>query len=414
MEKTGNRPPLYKLQIITIFTYIISAIALDSTAETTIFSTIFLYLFLAVGALSILLSRTLYINRYEICMLVLLLDVLVMAMVNQSSSISYQTAYWFFTCAVICYITCNLVYKFPDLIIYVLWAYIIGAAVLFTRIVFFYRGIANLMHIASGVGEIRIGGAIANENSIGILMANAFIICWLIILKNKGQAKFEKVLMAALSVAFAVMLLLTGSKKAIAYIVISLVGLFYYYTRKQPLLKKVLLFIVAIALLILLSYCIRDIPIFHTINDRVRSLGDTLIGKGNASQTDQVRLNMISEGFNAFLQSPLFGNGAGYSYRLFGTYSHCNYVELLMNYGLIGFSLYYGPFIALLVYVNRQVKTGDLIAIYFMVYLVLNLILAIGIVDYYERTTQLLIAAAWGYTEKKGKHSMGVKLSEIL
>ena len=150
---------------------------------------------------------------------------------------------------------------------------------------------------------------------------------------------------------------------------------------------------------------------FSTINERLELLFEGFGGGGSSYQTDQTRKMMISQGMEAFYQKPILGHGTGYSYTLFGTYSHNNFVELLMNYGMVGFILYYAVYLFIIVKLWRQVKQGDLYAVYFFVYIGVQLLLGVGWVNYYSRPTQLVTALAFGYIvfQKKQK---GMKCNE--
>jgi O-antigen ligase len=63
------------------------------------------------------------------------------------------------------------------------------------------------------------------------------------------------------------------------------------------------------------------------------------------------RWEMYKVGFDMWLQSPIWGNG-NEAFRAFspwaGSYSHSNYIEILANYGTLGFLFFYVP-IALVV-----------------------------------------------------------------
>ncbi len=68
----------------------------------------------------------------------------------------------------------------------------------------------------------------------------------------------------------------------------------------------------------------------------------------DTSYSTDICKEMIKIGWLAFLRRPLFGNGWFYFsvYSGLGTYSHNNYIEILVTYGLAGFIFYYGIFIS--------------------------------------------------------------------
>ena len=63
--------------------------------------------------------------------------------------------------------------------------------------------------------------------------------------------------------------------------------------------------------------------------------------------SDDLRIDMIKNGLIGWTERPLFGHGLD-SFKFFNRrttghmfYSHNNYVELLYDFGLVGFTLYY-------------------------------------------------------------------------
>lgn len=142
---------------------------------------------------------------------------------------------------------------------------------------------------------------------------------------------------------------------------------------------------------------ITTLPMFATINDRFELLFDGFFADNVSYKTDEMRKLMISRGLEAFVEKPLFGHGTGYSYVLFGTYSHNNLVELLMNYGLVGFCLYYGLYLVLIVKLLKQAMKNDIYAVFFFVYVCVQVALGVGWVNYYERPVQIMTALAAGY-----------------
>lgn len=72
------------------------------------------------------------------------------------------------------------------------------------------------------------------------------------------------------------------------------------------------------------------------------------------------RKDMVAMGINWWLQSPIWGNG-NEAFRVFnyGTYSHNNYIELLVNYGLLGLMFYYTPLLICLFGSLRFIKHHD-------------------------------------------------------
>ena len=170
-----------------------------------------------------------------------------------------------------------------------------------------------------------------------------------------------------------------------------------FYARGKSLKFKIIVFIASVAILAIGIYAVMTMPIFATARFRFELMINTFLGKGNTSYSDRERIHYIETGMKEFFNSPIWGNGTGHSYVMFGTYSHNNFVELFMNYGIIGFSIYYAPYIPLIHRLFRRIREVDTISIYFLTFIVLELFLGYGWVNYYDRTVQIIVAATWGY-----------------
>ncbi len=154
----------------------------------------------------------------------------------------------------------------------------------------------------------------------------------------------------------------TGSRKGIIQMV--LIVLLYIFL-VGDLRRKVKLFcgLVVIAAGIVLAFVF--IPYFQeTYGQRMLAIFDDSIYDSSIALRKVLRNNA----FEAFFQKPILGNGIGYSTVINGVktgfmlYSHCNYAELLCNYGIVGFLLYYSIYIRTfyLSFVNREASLGKL------------------------------------------------------
>ena len=103
---------------------------------------------------------------------------------------------------------------------------------------------------------------------------------------------------------------------------------------------------IGIVLLIIsgVFWAVFNVPaIYNQVGVRLEGLFDAFSNNGNGEASALIRKEMIITGFNGWKSSPLWGFGIN-SFVLktsFGAYSHNNYIELLFDLGLIGFSIYY-------------------------------------------------------------------------
>ena len=126
---------------------------------------------------------------------------------------------------------------------------------------------------------------------------------------------------------------------------------------------------------------------------------DTIF-KGQGSYSDRARLDMIKIGLQAFGESPFIGNGVAYSYAQFSTYSHNNYVEILMNTGVVGFIAYYSSYAItlkrMILNCNRSESLWGIMLLIFTSFLLLEF----GMVDYYTRYFQILLSVVSVYVAR--------------
>lgn len=393
-DKYQLSPVIFSLVIAV---YVISALAFESTPETAWISTLAIYAVFVSGLAYLLMRRKVKINIYIPSIVLMWLYAFSMSIAsNASRSMGNQIAYLILTCGILCTIVYWLASDYIQIIPAIILANIIGAFVLTTRIVGAYGGFAQMLAFASQAGERRVGGAVNNENAIGLFLAEGVLAC-LFFLVTEKKRKVVKISLIGGIIILLVMILLTGSRKATMFAALGIAFFLLMFFRNERWWKKFMLIALSAVVICIALNLLKNMPAFSTIFTRFDLLFEGLLQGGSSYQTDELRADMISTGLAAFWEHPILGNGTGYSYRLFGTYSHNNYVELLMNYGLIGFLIYYVPYSILLVRLWKRVKQQDVYATHFLVYVVLQLALGIGWVNYYDRMTQLVTAAAWGY-----------------
>ena len=384
---------------LLVFLYVISAIAFESTANTSIISSVAIYLVFAAGVFYVFSRNSLFLNGYTIFLMLFCIYAFLMCFAQGASSSSFQIAYWNLTCSVLCVIVFWFTLREKKIISVIILANILGGLLLVARIISIYGGISNILEIATQQGENRIGNLVNNQNAIGLFLASAVLSCVFFILRQKKHPIFINILLVLTIIILAYMLLLTGSRKSTAFMLGSILVFLFLHARKLNILKKLVLYTLVIIGIIALIQIVKSIPAFSTLVVRFELFFEGFLKGESSYETDQTRIDMIANGLKAFEQKPLFGNGTGHSHALFNTYSHNNFVELLMNYGILGFSLYYIPYATLVVKLISRAWKKDLVAIFLFTFILIQLALGVGWVNYYDRTAQLITAAAWGYLE---------------
>ena len=222
---------------------------------------------------------------------------------------------------------------------------------------------------------LRIGDTLSgNVNTVGMNLG-WFSLCILFIYINTKKKKH--LFLYAITVIF---MLLTGSKKVFFCIMLAVIMYLFYDGFK---FKK------AITVLISMSagiYLIFNNPFLYEIigSRTIDFLGNIgfKVETYNYSYSTIAREDLIMTSWSLFLKKPLIGNGynsvmnaSSYHY-----YSHNNILELLANYGLIGFSLFYFIYLLCAYEIYYRVDKQHKI---FLFILILNAIFNdIGVVTY--------------------------------
>lgn len=382
---------------LSVFIYIVCAYAFEWSPATSRYSTIAIYIVFLFGVAYVFLSdQTIILNIYTGSMVILCIYIYLMTQVGAFNSRAYENAYDYLTCSILCYIIFHITQISNNTPKYILWGFVSGSLLLSLRFINIHGSLWNLMTQGINAKEFRIGEGIMNSNVLGSYMATSILSAFIILLIKK-QVFFVKIILFAFIILSVFMLIMSASKKAVIFFVLTVLAVSFYRIRGVNCFKGVCFFVGLIILTVLFYQELFRNPLFHTIGYRLNNLFDTIKNGYAETDTDAVRFDMIRVGWEEFLKNPLFGNGAGHSFELFGTYSHNNFIEMLMNYGLIGFGLYYAHYFCLLPKLFCLVKKRDIIAAFFLFYSLFLLILSFGWVVYYERVTQINIAAAWGY-----------------
>ena len=198
---------------------------------------------------------------------------------------------------------------------------------------------------------IRIGNTMSgNVNTVGY---NFGIISMFVTWWYCNEKKWYKIV---LFVLFAIAMLLTGSKKVIIILLLDALLLFFFDRNHAGRWLNLTIGI------ILAAYLIFNVPaLFRIMGVRIESMFDTLLyGRSTNvySYSTDIRDRMIQEGFQLFLQKPLFGGGWNNFYAHTTTgfdYSHNNYIELLCSFGLAGTAIYYSKHLSNISFILKKV-----------------------------------------------------------
>ena len=188
--------------------------------------------------------------------------------------------------------------------------------------------------------SIRFGSRLGNELSGNVnTAATCFGIMFIPIIYSIFVKKYRGLLNYFVVVIALICMLLTGSKKGLIIIILSIIMIYFIY--KNPIKYFIIPFVMIVGI-----YAVFNIPVlYNIIGFRVIDMFATF-GIGNAvtkAQSTAARSEYIIIGLKSFFNHPIFGGGMNYFQYINNTvhYSHNNYVELLNDFGLIGLMIHY-------------------------------------------------------------------------
>ena len=385
---------VHNLAIFSICLYIVCSVVFEFTAVSlTAISSYALYFCLGCCFLDCLCRGTLRYHWVVSALLVFGILVWISCFYTPASPVytdSRMYRYW--TSLILLFFVMNVKPNAQD-IVKIVGAFVVAGAVLAMYIYLFY-GFDTLISSDSRLQN----GDFGNVNVVGLHCAFSMILA---VYMMVAQKKNKLVCLAAFAICLPCVMF-SGSRKALLTLILCLLAFVFLHSKEASLFKKLLIATAVFAGVLLLVY---NVPAFEPIKERLIGLFD-IFGEDEATvDGDENRILFLTEGFAAFLRKPVFGHGFCYSYHIFTTYSHNNYVELLMCHGIVGFVLYYSIFVALIIACRRS-KADERLKVLVYLVIIKMLIEDVGSVTYYNRMTFLIVAilACCCSAEENNKH----------
>ena len=214
------------------------------------------------------------------------------------------------------------------------------------------NGIASILTTTT-----RLDNEVMNANVFGMAISFACVIHIYFGIINK-----RIYLSHLLMIPSIVLLAASGSRKGFIVLIggIVLVLLLYsiHVKKSARLFINTLIVIAVFSLGVLL---IIRLPMFSFINQRFRGLLSLFSGGDDTDQSLITRMNYIEIGMSLFKTHPILGVGINNA-RVFNyndVYLHNNYVELLADGGIVGFTIYYSFYAYLLIGLLKNRKKGQ-------------------------------------------------------
>lgn len=265
-------------------------------------------------------------------------------------------------------------------------------------IIIFSFGNITKMRLGSDVSFNILGNVVDyNSNTIALLSGFSYLIFIYKYNKEKSKTDIFKI------VWFIFIILLSGSRKGLFILILGTPLLIYLLNPKKRIKN---IFISSLVIIILYLAIIKTPLFYNIIGNRVEAYVNILFGAEVNEASANTRELFIERGWNYFLQKPWTGYGLDCFRHLsgsYGTYSHNNYIELLVSGGIPTLILYYFIRIIVLIklFINRNL---DSINKLLFVILLLLIISEYGLVSYFDRLFAILfIFILCGYKKIKEK-----------
>ncbi|WP_280770891.1 O-antigen ligase family protein [Salipaludibacillus daqingensis] len=371
---------------IFLVLYIVSLSAFNEVFP--LLGTLMLYSFMLMSVLYIFIKKNLKGNYYTIAILLYSILLLVSIIYTPDWRLGLSDIYSFITCAIIMVLLVNYLDS-KDKIYFLINGFILAGIVL-SILVISLNGFSVFSHAAASNQGYRLGGDIGNANFLGMTFAYSAVFALYMVLNFSNRNKFFLFYITAIVVSVP-FVFLTGSKKALFILVFGIMLIVIFkHAEKNVILKRIFYFVSGIILLTSVYWLINTVEAFWYIAQRTEEMIGTFTGTGAVSSSDEYRLYMIERGIDAFANKPIFGNGVAYSREIFGTYSHNNYIEILMNTGLTGFLIFFSFYAISLYGIIKWIPKKSPLKLIALFIMISAIVTDWGLVSYYSRYNQIL------------------------
>lgn len=217
--------------------------------------------------------------------------------------------------------------------------------------IFHYRN--ELLHFST---EMRLGADFDNVNNVAYYLLYGSTVSLYLAYKNK-RALF-KILFYVAEMIFFVLLISTGSRSALLInMLLFFLELYFAFGKRKPgLFFGVVVGVVALGLVACFV-----IPAIGPLAQRFLNSLLALFGIETSEGSSAARILFPAQAFPIFLARPLFGWGRNYAsnFILGNSFTHNNFVSLLVDSGIVGFISFEALIISPIVNSFRHRKRSD-------------------------------------------------------
>ena len=243
----------------------------------------------------------------------------------------------------------------------------------------------------------RMGSFFDNENAVSLYSLIGFTIPFYIVLFTKSKFRFLYLIPCLTSFIVGVT---TGSRTF--YLLLAVVIFIYLFFLFR---KHKFIYLIVLAICIALFFGLLSMPFMGTIRERLLSALETIFGTSDRPDTSTIqRVVYIDYGFYFGTKHLFLGLGCG-GFSVFSgtnTYSHCNYSEMICDFGIIGFLLFYIPlFLPLIFSYKYKMQNKQILYVFVLFYLFFG----ISNVFYSNKIYYLVLGILYYFTFVEGRYS---------
>ena len=249
-----------------------------------------------------------------------------------------------------------------------------------------------------------------NSNVIAMDLCYAVYVGYILLFQRKTNTLIK--LLAIVAGVFVVyVILLTGSRKSLLMLLLPLIAFSILQKKKS---KTLLTLSIVVGSIVVAGELIMDIPAFYDVlGKRVEDAINVIINKTGGGE-DETRWLLVLSGIEWFKEKPILGYGLN-NFRVlsdrsslfmgFNFYAHNNYVELLVDVGIIGVLIYYSCYF----YFLKNLKghfTDNQYNKWIFVIIVVQLFLDTATVSYYSVISNLILCLCFHAVDISRENSL--------
>lgn len=270
-------------------------------------------------------------------------------------------------------------------------------AIIFGALYANFAALKELAHFRSPARAVRIGSFLGNPNLFSMILVVGILYALHNIISEKEKP--GKILIALNYIVIATfgvsIVYFTGSRKGVIFLALFLISLMTYYFKQARFLQRLLILCSSPIVFLFLFRLLSRSPHFRRIENFFVFLRGGQVTEGSI----ETRRAMLSRAGELWQQKPFWGWGID-QYRAvsgFGTYSHNNFSEVLVNNGIFGLIIYYSIFLSIFIFsIKMSTERNGNLKYWLLITTIIIFINDFGMVTYYSKINWILLGSLFG------------------